>query len=213
VADLFQVAGQLAMPLAKIVVLQKDVVLAKTARLSVSIKFPEVKQQAEILVRFALIPDADPSKPVALGDVRFEVFPQDTTKELAAMLQPKSDDAPGIVLFGSGHKLRQFLTQIHVRFEDGGDDIPPSFQTNRVYAGEVSGDEQFEVIQDRSAGARIAVFSPDESLPPGVYADRSGAGAFVHVTTPLLDHVADDPREQLGLMKVFRFLLNSPSSN
>ena len=208
-ADLFQVAGTLAMPLTKNLVLQKGLAVADISRLRVSVKFPDVKQRAEILLRLALISDADPSKRTALGDLRFQVFPPSLTRDLTDLLQPPSDLSQPLVVFGPGRRLRQFLAGLHVRFEDAGEDVPSNFDPSRRYAGEITGDNPFQVIRDRSAGARVAVFSPDDTLPPGVYADRTGSGALVQVTAPLLDHVADDPRAQLGLIKIFRLLSNS----
>ena len=53
-------------------------------------------------------------------------------------------------------------------------------------------------------------FAPDENLPPGIYLDRWGPGAIAHVTAPLLDNLADDPRAQLALTKIL-MLLSRPS--
>ena len=65
-ADLFQVAGGLAMPLAKDIHLQEGLTFpnASPQHLRVSIKFPDVKRRAEVLVRLALfqnVPQANPN--------------------------------------------------------------------------------------------------------------------------------------------------------
>jgi hypothetical protein len=117
-----------------------------------------------------------------------------------------------VVVFGPGQKLRHFLTGLRVLFEDGGTDTPDRFDPNRLYFGELATDEQFQQAQDHSAGARMALFSPDESLPVGVYAERSHSRIFVHVTSPLLTNLNDDPRAQLGLIKIIHFLSAPPSS-
>ncbi|MEI9997788.1 MAG: hypothetical protein WDO13_00725 [Verrucomicrobiota bacterium] len=93
-----------------------------------------------------------------------------------------------------------------VTFEEGGEEIPDHFAPNRLYIGELKGAEQFQQIQDRAPSARILVFAPDDGLPPGVYLDRNGSGALAHVTAPLLDNLADDPRAQLALTKVLTLL-------
>jgi len=210
-ADLFQISGTLAMPLAKDIHLQEGLTLSTPPpqRLRVSIKFPNVKQQAEILVRLSLAKNA-PDKTAALGDLRFEVFPTSVTKELTDLLQPKSNAKA--MVFGPGQKLRHFLTSAHVSFEDGGSDTPDRFDPNRLYFGELSTKEQFQQVQDRSNGAHVVLFSPDESLPAGVYSDRSNPGIFIQVTSPLLDNLDDDPRAQLGFIKIIHLLSASPSS-
>jgi len=213
-ADLFQVAGGLAMPLAKDVHLQDGLTFtnASPQRLRVSIKFPEVKERAEILVRLALIPSVPQASPIPLGDLRFEVFPAGVTKDLTNLLQPKPNNPVQVGLFGPGQKLRHFLTGLHVPFEDEGTDTPNRFDPNRLYFGELATDEQFQQAQDQSAGARLVLFSTDESVPVGVYADRSNTGVLIHVNSPLLDNLNDDPRAQLGLIKIIHLLSSPPSS-
>lgn len=213
-ADLFQVVGGLAMPLSKDIHLQEGIafVTASPQRLGVSIKFPEVKGRAEILVHLALFPSIQQTTLVPLGDIRFEVFPANVTKELTDLLKPKSDGSSSVVLFGPGQRLRHFLAALHVNFEDGGTGIPDRFDPNRLYFGELSNDERFQQAQDQSAGARMVLFSPDESLPAGVYAERSNSGVLIHVTSQLLDNLIDDPRAQLGLTKVIHLLSAPPPS-
>lgn len=213
-ANLFQVANDLAMPLAKDIHLQEGITFANASpqRLRVSIKFPDVKGQAEVLVRLALIQNVPQASPIPLGDLRFEVFPASVTQELKGLFQPKPDAQ--VVVFGPGQKLRHFLTGLHVSFEDDGTGTPDRFDPNRFYFGELATDEQFQQVQDQSAGARMVLFSPDETLPAGVYAERSNSGVLIHVTSPLLDNLNDDPRSQLGLIKVIHFLsAPSPSTN
>ena len=207
-ADVFQVADKLAMPLSKDIHLQEGVTFSGTSSqyLWTSMKFPDVKARAEVLVRLALIQNGTAD---SLGDIRFEVFPASVTKDLTDLLQPKGDSAASVVVFGPGPKLRHFLTSLHVPFEDGGSDSPDRFDPNRLYFGELTSDEQFQDAQDHGAGARLVLFYHDEALPTGVYADRSSAGALIHVTSPLLDNLNDDPRAQLGLMKIIH-LLSAP---
>jgi hypothetical protein len=213
-ADLFQVAGGLAMPLAKDIHLQDGITFANSSpqRLRVSIKFPDVKGRAEVLVRLALIQNVPQAGPIPLGDLRFEVFPASVTQELKDLFQSKPDAQ--VIIFGPGQKLRHCLTGLHVSFEDGGTDTPDRFDPNRLYFGELATDEQFQQAQDQSARARMVLFSPDESLPSGVYAERSNSGVLIHVTTPLLDNLSDDPRSQLGFIKIIHFLSAPlPSAN
>ena len=207
-ADLFQVADKLAMPLAKDVHLQEGLTFPNTSpqHLRVSIKFPDVKRRAEVLIRLALIQNVPSANPIHLGELRFEVFPASVTKELTDLLQPHPDGSAPVVLFGSGQKLRHFLTCLLVPFEYDGTDTPDRFDPNRLYFGELTTNEQFQQSQDQSAGARLVVFSPDESLPAGVYADRSNSGVLVHVTLHLLDNLNDDPRAQLGFIKIIHLL-------
>jgi hypothetical protein len=211
-ADLFQVAGGLAMPLAKDVHLQKGLTFPNTSpqHLRISIKFPDVKRRAEVLVRLALIQNVPQAGPIQLGELRFEVFPASVTQELKDLFQPKPDAR--VIIFGPGQKLRHFLTGIHVLFEDIGTETPDRFDPNRLYFGELTTDEQFQQTQDRNAGARLVLFSPDESLPAGVYAERSNSGTFIHVTSPLLDNLTDDPRVQLGFIKIIHLLSAPPPS-
>jgi len=212
-ADLFQVAGQLALPLAKGMVLQKGVTLGEGTRLRVSLRFPEVQRRTEFLARFTLEP-GNGQAVHALGDLRFEVFPQSTTKDLVGILQTK-DEGARVEVFGPGHKLRQFFTSLHVPFEDGGEGVPDNFEPNRLYIGEFTQATPFQEIQDRAPNARILVFAADESLPSGVYFERSGASVMGHVTAPLLDNIAGDPRAQLALTKMLTLLSTSspnPSS-
>jgi hypothetical protein len=210
-ADLFPVAVAMALPLAKDIHLQEGITLSNASpqRLRVSIKFPSVKLRIEVLVRLMLIPNVSLASPILLGDLRFEVFPASVTKELTDLLKP--DGSSSAVVFGPGQKLRHFLTGLHVPFEDGGIGTPDRFDPHNLYFGELSTEEQFRQSQDRSAGARLVLFSPDESLPTGVYSDQSSSGVFIHATLPLLDNLNDDPRSQLGLIKVIH-LLSAPTS-
>jgi hypothetical protein len=212
-ADLFPVAGAMALPLAKDIHLQEGITFSNASpqRLRVSIKFPSVKLRVEVLVRLTLLQNAPQASPIQLGDLRFEVFPASVTKELTDLLKPKPDGFSTAVVFGPGQKLRHFLTGLHVPFEDGGIGTPDRFDPHHLYFGELSTEEQFQQSQDRSAGARLVLFSSDESLPTGVYSDQSSSGVFIHVTLPLLDNLNDDPRSQLGLIKVIH-LLSAPTS-
>jgi hypothetical protein len=210
-ADLFQVAGSLAMPLMKDLHLQDAIAFTGAApqRLRVSMKFPNVEKQAKILVRLSFIQNASPSTSIPLGNLRFEVFPISVTKELTDLLQhiPNGPGPPGpIGVFGPGKKLRAFLSGLRVPTEDEGSGTPDRFDPNRLYFGELTDDEQYQQAQDRSAGARVVLFSPDETLPAGVYAERSESGVLIHVTSPLLDNLKDDPRAQLGFIKIIHFL-------
>jgi hypothetical protein len=212
-ADLFQVAGSLAMPLMKDVHLQNGLTFsgASPQRLRVSIKFPDVKRRTEILVRLELLQNVPQAIPLPLGDLRFEVFPASVTEELTDLLRPKPEGAPHVVVFGSGPKLRHFFSSLQIPFEDAGTGAPDRFDPNRFYFGELATDEQFQQAQDRSAGARLVLFSPDESLPAGIYAERSNSGVLIHVTSPL-DNLNDDPRAQLGFIKIIQLLSAPPSS-
>jgi hypothetical protein len=212
-ADLFQVAGSMAMPLVKDVRLQDAFTVTNNSpqHLRISIRFPDVKRQAEILVRLALIQNVPQATPTQLGNLRFEVFPATVTKELTDLLQPKPDDVAQVVAFGPGEKWRHFLTGLHVPFEDAGTGTPDRFYPNRFYFGELNSDEQFQQAQDRSTGSRLVLFSPDESLPAGVYAERSNSGVLIHVTSSLLDNLNDDPRDQLALIKIIHLLSAPPA--
>ena len=205
-ADLFQVAGQLALPLSKNIELKKNITLAEATHIRFSLKFPAVQRHTEILARLTLLP-ASGGNPVALGELKFEVFPKSTTKELVDALQAK-DQTSRAVLFGTGDKLRQFLKMLHVSFEEGGDGLPDNFTSNLLYIGELKDAAQFQELQDRAPNARVLAFAPDETLPPGVYL----TGKLAHVTAPLLDNLTNDPRAQLALIK-FINLLSTPSTN
>lgn len=219
-ADLYQVAGTLARPIAANLQLEEVFPVAPSSgwTMQVSLKFPEVKGRTAIVVHLSgLLESIQPNgirrpTPVVLGDLRFEVYPATVTKDLTDLLQPKPDGSAQIVVFGPGQKLRQFLTGLHVSFEYSGIGTPDRFDPNRLYFGELATDEQFQQVQDRSAGARLVLFSPDESLPAGVYTDRSSSGVLIHVTAPLLDNLNDDPRAQLGLIKITRLLSAPPPS-
>ncbi len=213
-ADLFQVAGGLAMPLSKDIHLQDGLTFtnASPQHLRVSIKFPGVKERAEVLVRLALFQNGPQPTPIQLGNLRFEVFPASVTQELKDLLQSKPDGSAPVVVFGPGQKLRHFLASLHVSFEDGGTGTPDRFDPNCFYFGELAADEQLQQAQDQSTGARMVLFSPDESLPAGVYAERSNPGVLIHVTLPLLDNLADDPRAQLGFIKIIHLLSTPPPS-
>jgi hypothetical protein len=195
-ADLFQVAGQLALPLVKNLELQKTVTLAEATHLRFSLKFPAVKRRTEILVRLTL----SSANPTALGEIKFEVFPKTTTKELVDALQARGKP----VLFGPGNKLRQFLQSQHVPFDDGGEELPDNFTSNLLYIGELKDAAQFQELQDRTPNARVLAFAPDETLPSGVYV----TGKLARVTSPPLDHLPDDPRAQLALTKIINLLSN-----
>lgn len=214
VADLFQVSGELSMPLAANVRVQDVVTLtgAPIQRLHVSIKFPAVKQRAQILVRLSVGGTAPSAAPTVLGDLRFDVFPVSVTKELTDLLQPKSDGSVPVVLFGAGRKLHAFLGSIGVRFDDAGLELPDRFEPDRLYLGEFPSAKVVVPTQEMANAAHVAIFAPDPSLPAGIFTERQGAGVFVQVTQPLLDNLSIDPRAQLALVKVIHLLNAQPSS-
>jgi hypothetical protein len=205
-AELFQISGDLAVPLGTAIPLQNAVTLTggPSQLLHVSLKFPNIKQRAEILVRLSLIQPA-PAPPMQLGELRFEVFPSAITKELTDLLQPGADGTTPVVLFGAGRKLHLFLASVRVSFDDAGLGLPDRFEPNHFYFGEATKTDPLEQTQEMGA-ARTAIFSPDESLPPGFYTERGPSGVFIRVTLPLLDNLGDDPRAQLALIKIIHLL-------
>ena len=213
-ADFFQVSGSLSLPLSRDVHLQEKLTLPSATspqNLRVPIQFPAVARRTELLLRLTLVQDA-PLSPIPLGEIRFDLFPTGITKELTDLLQPTPNGHEPVLLFGSGTKLRHFLTGLHVHFEDLGGDTPDRFDPKRLYFGELDTEEKFHQAQDRSAGGRVIVFSPDDSLPVGAYTNPSGSGLFIQVTAPLLDNLDTDPRAQLALIKFIHLLSNPPPS-
>ncbi|HEY0257301.1 MAG TPA: hypothetical protein VGC39_07655 [Candidatus Methylacidiphilales bacterium] len=212
-ADLFQIAGTLSMPLANDMHLQ-DVTFSHVPAQNVafSIKLPDVKRATEILAKISLVPKDTQVAPLPIADIRYRVFPASVTQELIDLLQPKSGDSAPVVLFGPGQSLRHFLTGLHAPFEDAGSGTPDRLDADRLYFGELATDDEFKEAQDRSAGARMVLFSSDESMPAGVYAERSDSGVLIHVTSPLLDNLSADPQAQLGLIKIIHLLSASISS-
>jgi hypothetical protein len=214
-ADLFQVTGELAMPLDRNRVLTEGLVFptASLQHLRIAVKFPEVKRCAVILLRLSL--KNATAMPVALGELRFEVFPASVTKELLDLLRPRPGGPSAVTIFGPGQLLRNFLTDSHVSFDEGGTDVPGQLDPVRLYFGEwpASGDSS-PPLQDPAEPGRIAVFGPDDSVPPGVYVERSSpAGPLVRVTLPFLQNLKEDPRSQLALIKVIHLLSAFPSSS
>jgi len=212
-ADLFQIAGKLSMPLANDVHL-KDVTFAHVLaqNLNFRVKLPDVKSPTEILIRVSLAPAKATDSVLHVADFRYKVYPSSVTQELTDLLQPNPSAPALAVIFGPGQKLREFLTSLHVPFEDAGASTPDRFDSSRLYFCEMNDGEQFQQAQDRSAGVHMAVFSPDSSLPEGVYSERSDSGTFIHVTSPLLDNLNEDPRGQLGLIKIIHLLSITSSS-
>jgi len=211
VADLFQVSGELALPLVANLRLMDSVSLtgAPFQPLHVSIKFPDVKQRAQILVRLSI---GGAPMATALGDLHFDVFPVSVTKELTGLLQPGADSSVPVALFGPGRKLRVFFGAIGVRFEDAGLHVPGELEPKRFYLAEPAPGQEIPVTQELKNTARVAIFAPDPSLPPGIYAEHQGSGVVVQVTEPLLDNLGVDPRAQLALIKVIHLLNPQPST-
>jgi hypothetical protein len=212
-ADLFQIAGKLSMPLASDVHLKEVTFLHVIAQnLTFQVRLPDVKRPTEILVRVSLVPKGTQDPALHVTDLLYKVFPASVTQELKDLLQPTPGNSAPVVLFGPGQSLRHFLAGVHVPFEDGGTGTPDRFDPNRLYFGELATEEQFQQAQDQSTGTRMALFSSDESLPAGVYAERSNSGVLIHVTSPLLDNLNDDPQHQLAFIKIIHFLSAPPPS-
>ena len=210
-ANLFQVAGKLAMPLAKDQHVLEGLTFPNGAAqvLAASIQMPDVKRRTEILVQLNLVPHGSPASPIHLTDIRFDVFPADLTKDLSDLLRARPDGTPQAIVFGPGQKLRHFLAGLPVPFEDGGEGLPSRFDPDRFYLGELATEDERKHAEDRRASARLALFFPDTSLPPGIYADRTSTGILINVNLPMLDHLSDDPLEQLALIKVLRQLTSN----
>jgi hypothetical protein len=203
--DLFQVAGSLAMPLGKSVKIPGPVDLPGEARFTVS--FPEVKSEAEILLRLSAVNPAGAALP--LGEMHFAVFPRELTSQIVSLLSPLPNGDTRLVVFGTGRKLRPALQALHVPFEDVGDELPGRFAPERIYFGDIATHDEQQQAHDRSQGARIALFSSDDSLLPGVFENRGADGTFILVTLPVLDTLPNNPRAQLVLLKVIQSLTSA----
>ncbi len=219
-ADLFQIAGTLARPIATHVQLNESFSLTPTAPdgEQVSLNFPEVKRQTEILVRLSALKRTAPpnggqsADSVAVGELHFMVFPPSLTQEVKDLLEVPQDKPARAFLFGPGQKLRTFFKNASIRFEDGGASTPDRLNPGRYYFLEAADQNQVQTVTDRRAGCCLAVFYPDAELPAGLYSEQSQGGTFVRVTSPLLNDLNVDPRAQLALLKIIH-LLASPLSN
>ena len=211
-ADLLQVVESLSMPIAKDLHALDGITFPNRIKqvLQGSIKIPEVKKRTEMLIRLTLVPNGAPA--IYLAEINLVVFPASVTKELTDLLHMKPDGAAQVVVFGPGQKLRQFFTKVHVVFEDGGQETPDRFDSSRYYFGELNSDDQLHEAQDRRAGARMALFSLDGTVPPGIYSDRSNTGTLINVSLPMLDNLADDPMAQFALIKIIQLLSANPTS-
>jgi hypothetical protein len=213
-ADVFEVAGDLALPLAKGVVLKSGFSFptASLQHLRVPVKFPDAKRHTVIMLRLAC-EGTVAQAPVSLGELKFEVFPVAITKELLDLVRTHPGGPNPVTIFGPGHLLRQFLTDSHVSFNEGGSDVPRQFDPDRLYLGEWPSDSAASPLPETPAEpGHVAIFAPDDSVPPGVYVERSSpAGPLVRVTLPVLSNLKDDPRAQLALIKVIH-LLSNPAS-
>jgi hypothetical protein len=202
----FQIAGGMAMPLGPDLDLMDGLILADAApqKVHITLKIPAVSRQAKIVYRLSIVAKA--AAPSPIGEFTLEVFPASLTTDLADMLRGNPNAEPLVVVFGTGHRVRPILTALHVPFQEGGLSVPSHFEVGRFYFGELDKDEQFQQARDRAAGARLVILSPDDTLPPGVYSEKSSSGILIHVTSPLLDHFDADPRAQLALIKIVRLL-------
>jgi len=88
------------------------------------------------------------------------------------------------VLFGAGRKLHRFLASLGVSFDDAGIGLPDRFDLNRLYLGELTSEESFQPTEEMNNGVRMAIFSPDEALPAGLYATQEPSGILIRVTLP-----------------------------
>jgi hypothetical protein len=210
----FQVAGELARPLLRDIDLRDGLTFSDgfPQRMHVSIKIPNVAQQAEILYRLSIFPNRSSTNAISVGDLRFQVFPASLTRELTDLLQPKPGSASSVVLFGSGQRLRHLFSGWRLTFREGGTDLPDRFDPSLIYFGELDTPEEFQLAADRSAGARMVIFSPDDTLPAGIYSDRSSAGYLVHVNSRLLENLKSDPRAQMAFIKILH-LISTPLTN
>jgi hypothetical protein len=204
--DLFQVAGRLAMPLEKSVEIPSPTDLPGDAR--VTVFFPEVKSQTGILLRLSA---ANPAGGAALtlGEIRFAVFPRELTSQIISLLSPLPNGDNRLVVFGLGRKLRPSLQALHIPFEDSGDDLPGRFAPERIYLGDIATRDEQQQAHDRSQGARVALFSSDDSLLPGLFSNQGADGIFILVTLPVLDALPDNPRAQLVLLKIIQSLTST----
>jgi len=202
----YQFAGGMAMPLGPDLDLMDGLTLtdAVPQKIHIRLKIPAVSRRAKIVYRLSIVAKA--AAPIPIGEIMLEVFPAGLTTDLADLLRGKPNASPLVVVFGTGHLVRPVLTTLHVPFQEGGFSLPNHFEVGRFYFGELDKDEQFQQARDRSAGARLVIFSPDDTLPPGIYSEKSPSGVLIHVTSPLLDHFGADPRAQLALIKIVSLL-------
>ena len=201
--DIFEVAGRLTVPLPSPAPLA-GIDLPGLVRTTLS--FPKVKAETDVLLRLSATNSARPS-PVLLGNLRYVVFPNDLARQISGLLPPLPNGGHRLVVFGTGTRLREGLQALQVPFTDSGADLPGRLLPDQIYVGEAMDRPAAERIRDHASGARVAVFAMDDSLPRGVYLNRSPDRTYGLVTLPVLDALASDPRAQLVFLKVLQSLL------
>ena len=207
-ADLYQKAQSLLAPV------QKNIAVGKTPRfedseavrplISWTLTPPEVKREAEMIARLRIKTATGEWTPA--GQIIMKVYPPGFAKEpLDAFAKQR-----GLHLFGECKRLRDFLKELKVEFDDAGADLvslPANPDDKCVYLGEATPRELADWLAAQpSWRGKMVVFCPGSQLLPGVFVTAQGGLRIVKVTLPLLDTLSTDPSSQKTLLEILNNL-------
>ena len=210
-ADLAQTAtGGLAVPVQTDVAVSGELGFETRTHLIAACTLPgvpAVQRPTRLILKLrGVIQDhAEPLSPTA---VELWVYPSanpgEWKKTIAATLA--QGGMTRLEVFGQGSRLRRFLKERHVEFEDGGAQWFAAANRCTLYVG----DEPPPIPTRITSvdGLHVVLFQPPglSTFLPGVYqSNDSQGGAIVKITLPdLLTRLPDDPRAQQTVAAVLR---------
>ncbi len=205
---LFQITSGLAAPLGEKSASDPIEFEKQTRRVvSVPLSLPEVKNRTELMARFFTQLSGEEKKAVA-GTAKVFVYPKDQMKELAlSFARVEKDTGISLTIFGESKRIRGFLKENKITFNEAGSELPSTLSKTALYMGEV--DARSPAVRRNFGAARVILFAPDPMLPPGVYTTIRDNGLFSKVTLPLLDTLATNPQSQRTFFDILRHSLDA----
>jgi hypothetical protein len=192
VGDLFQLGGDLAVPLGSC--LPAGEVLVFTDRthrvLDLPIKLPAVSRITRMQARFQAQCDTGSSE---VCQVPFLVYPKDFLASFREGVLAAQGKGAKLVVLGKSPAIREFFRSRKLPVEDGGDGALSDPQDGNVYFFQGTSDEITRMVPETNRG-RFVLFVDNSPLLAGVY--PSDSGRSLKVTLPILKELTTNPRNQ-----------------
>ena len=210
-ADLLQTAaGKLSAPVQTDVPVSGELSFEARTHLTAACALPGlpvVQRPTHLLLRLRGVAK-DQAAPLSSTTMELWVYPPEVPgewkKTVAAALAQSG--MTRLEVFGRGTRLRQFLKERHVEFEEGGAEWFAVADSHTLYVGDEPPLMPARITSVE--GLHLVLFQPPglPMLLPGVYqqADFKGSVIVKVILPDLLVHLSDDPRGQQTVAAVLR---------
>jgi hypothetical protein len=192
-AQLFQVAGKLAVPVAltdgKPLVIEGGNAIKRSG--SWSVVFPRVERKTPFVARFE-----------GAGVLRFTIYPENLLDPLRSV----PDTGPKLYTLTSAGELATFLRDANIPSRDLGATVPPEFAEAAVMLAQSQASAPQDLPRTLHKGQALVIFqSPEDNDLPRIVASPLGRGFLITVKLKLLDRLPVSPRAQEIFAEIIDF--------